>query len=99
MQEHLRQHHQNRKREGTEMEKLLGTNTAVIAFAQFFEAHMDDMELISAVRLNEFVSDPKADFTSRDIDFYKKGLAELPKVLSMCYNEIEQEKEKERLKS
>jgi len=95
MREQLNQYHQNRKREGTPLEKLFGDNTKIIEFSQFFEKHQDTLELLTSVRLNDLVSDPKADFNHREIDFYKRGLAEIPSLFAACYAEIQEKKMKE----
>lgn len=87
MQKNLRTYHKNRQREGSYLEKLFGNNAKIIKFSQFYEKHQDDLELIVAVKLNEFVSDPKAEFNSKEIDFYKRGLAEIGKIFAECHEE------------
>ena len=95
MQEQIRRHHTSRKLDGTELEKLFGNNTIIHKFARFYEQYQDEFELISAVKLNEFVSDPKNEFSSGDIDFYKKGQAEIPLIFAACHEEIERKKQEE----
>ena len=85
MQKSLRRFHETRKLEGDYLEKLFGNTTIIHRFAKFYEKFQDEFELISAIKLNEFVSDPKNEFNSRDIDFYKLGQAELPKIFIECY--------------
>ena len=85
----------NSKYEGSKCEQLLGTNTAVYKWAEFYKQEADNIALVNAYNLYNFSLNE--DYTKRDMEMYKKGLLEFGEFLVNCYEEREIAKEKKRL--
>lgn len=90
----LRKYLSNQKREGMACEKILGTNTAVNKFAGFWDKSQDDLMVVAAVKLNEYLSGNT--FTADELTAYRKGLADVSLFFAACSVEREEKiKEKE----
>lgn len=76
---------------GLPCERILGTNTSVNNFAEFWDRNGDDLMLISAVKLHEFESE--STFTMDELVTYKKGMADVALFFKKCWDEREMKRE------
>lgn len=93
MYKQLAQFFNNQKREGTELEKLLGNSSRISQFAQFYAKHSEVLAVIAAAALLEYTSDPNKKADHDKVVAFQEGLAQFPVILEKCFKEIEIKKE------
>ncbi len=84
---YLRKSFQNKrgKKPNDGCEKILGLNGKVIEFANFYEAHEDDILIFIAATLHEW--EAKKEFSSDDLALYRLGLTEMAVFMAKCVEE------------
>ena len=74
----------------TPMQQILGTNTAVNKFANFFAESGDDYALVSAYLINTYIT--THNITKKEFKAFKIAHAQLGTVFLKCWQEREAEK-------
>lgn len=87
----LRKYLKNQKREGARCEKILGTNEAVNEFALFWDNFQDDLMIVAAVKLNEYLSG--GSFNADELAAYRKGMADMSLFFAACKMERDEKLE------
>lgn len=95
--ERLKRFFKNSKYEGAKCEQLLGTNTAVYKWAEFYKQEADNIALVNAYNLYNFTLSES--YNERDLEMYKRGLLEFGEFFVKCHEEREVAREKERQKN
>jgi len=95
----LRQFLENKavEKDRSPCEKVLGTNTKVHKFAQFFEEHALDLEVIATAKLVEWTSDPKNKFNYEERSAFMEGIGKIGAFFAECLAEREQERQENQL--
>jgi|GEM_PF-4394882 len=89
----LREFFDNSKSEGTDLEKLFGSNFAVNGFSEFYRIHGDDLSLVTAYLLYNYSI--RGGYTERDLHNYTEALTDFGEIFENCA--IERQKKTEEL--
>lgn len=84
---YLRKSFQNKrgKKPEDQCEKILGLNGKVIEFANFYEAHQEDILVFMSATLHKW--EAEKEFSKDDLALYRLGLTELPVFMENCVTE------------
>lgn len=85
----LRKVFNNQKREGTILEKKLGSSAKVHAFAQFYQQNAEEIAVVAAGALYEYTSDTQHVVDTKDVIAFKEGLGVICSLFEQCFKEIE----------
>lgn len=83
--EELRKYISNRSRQGSKCTKVLGSTSKVYSFADFWEMHGDDLEIITAKILHDWTSEEV--FNHEELKAFKQGLAKMSTFFIDCAKE------------
>lgn len=84
MWEDFRKFLENQNREGVQVEKVLGNSSKVAKFSQFYERHQEDIAVVTAGSLYNYVTEAQS-VSSEEITAFRAGLAQMPLFLEQCY--------------
>lgn len=91
----LRKSFQNKrgKKPTDECEKILGLNGKVIEFANFYEAHEEDILVFVVATLSKW--EAEKEFTKDELALYRLGLTEMAVFMGKCVEERDKKFEEE----
>lgn len=76
------------KPENLDCERILGDLTKVGDFGYFWKSQAPDIQMITVLKLMEYESSTQ--FTKKEVEAFKLGLAAIPSFLEACFQESEQ---------
>ena len=77
------------ERQPTEAQAILGNDTKIAAFADFWEKYASDLQVLTVVKLHEY---EMTAFTKEGLDGFIEGSAIVGAFLKMCWDERESKK-------
>lgn len=89
----LRKYVKNQKLIEGQEKQILGGDATLKEFASFWARNGDSLMMVSAVKLHDFTN--SEDFDRAQLDFYKKGIAEIGLFFSNCSRIVELEAQKQ----